>query len=65
MTKFLTSFTLLDMMFPTRMRRGRTEENIAVRADVVNEAHELCSAKGSGQLIPVQLVPEELIQYEV
>ena len=36
-TKFRTKFTLLDIKPPTRLRRVRTEENIAAVSASVND----------------------------
>ena len=40
-TKFHTKFTLLDIKRPTRLRRVRTEENIAAVLASVNDDHKL------------------------
>ena len=40
-TKFRTKFTLLDIKTPTRLRRVRTEENIAAVSASVNDDHQL------------------------
>ena len=41
MSKFRTKFTLLDIEAPTRLRRLRTEENIAAVSPGVNDDHQL------------------------
>ena len=41
MTKFRTIFTLLDIKPPTRLRRVRTEDNIAAVSASVNDDHQL------------------------
>ena len=40
-TKFRTKFTLLDIKQQTRLRRVRTEENIAAESASVNDDHQL------------------------
>ena len=40
-TKFRIKFTLLDIKPPTRLRRERTEENIADVSASVNDNHQL------------------------
>ena len=41
MTKFRTKFTLLDIKPSTRLRKGRTEENIVAVSASVNDDHQL------------------------
>ena len=41
MTKFRTKFTLLDIEPPTRLRKVRTEENIAAVSASINDDHQL------------------------
>ena len=51
-TKFRTKFTLLDIKPPTRLRRVRTEENIAALSAGVNDDHQLSIRRRSQQLGP-------------
>ena len=41
MTRFRTKFTLLDIKPATRLRKVRTEENIAAVLATINDDHEL------------------------
>ena len=50
MTKFRTKFTLLDIKPPIRLRRVRTEENIAAVSASVNDDHQLSIRRRSQQL---------------
>ena len=50
MTKFRTKFTLLDIKPTTRLRRVRTEENIAAVSASVNDDHQLSIRRRSQQL---------------
>ena len=47
---FRTKFTLLDIKPPTRLRRVRTEENIAAVSANVNDDHQLLIRRRSQQL---------------
>jgi len=49
-TKFRTQFTLLDIKPPTRIRRVRTEENIAALSASVSDDHEMSIRRRSQQL---------------
>ena len=50
MSKFRTKFTLLDIKPPTRLRRVRTEENIAAVSVSVNDDHQLSICRHRQQL---------------
>ena len=50
MTKFQTSFTLLNINPPTRIQRVRTEENIAAVSASVVEDREMSIRRRSQQL---------------
>ena len=50
MTKFRTRFTLLDIKPPTRLRRVRTEENLAVVSASVNDDRQLSIRRCMQQL---------------
>ena len=49
-TKFRTKFTLLDIKPPARLRRVRTEENIAAVSASVNDDHQLSIRRRAQQL---------------
>ena len=49
-TKFRTKFTLLDIKPTTRLRRMRTEENIAAESTSVNYDHQLSIRRRSQPL---------------
>ncbi|XP_054734725.1 uncharacterized protein LOC129242188 [Anastrepha obliqua] len=49
-TKFRTKFTLLGIKPPMRLRRVRTEENIAAVSASVNDDHQLSIRRRSQQL---------------
>ena len=49
-TKFRTKYTFLDIKPPIRLRRGRTEENIAAVLASVNDDHQLSIRRHSQQL---------------
>ena len=49
-TELCTKFTLLDIKPPTRLRRERTEENIATVSASVNDDHQLSMRRRSQQL---------------
>ena len=50
MNKFRNKFTLLDNKPPIRLRRVRTEENIATVSASVNDEHQLSICRRSQQL---------------
>ena len=50
LTKLRTKFILLDIKPPTRLRRARTEENIAAVSASVNDDHQLPIRRRSQQL---------------
>ena len=49
-TKYRSKFTLLDIKPPTRLRKGRTEENIAALSASINDDHQLSIRRRSKQL---------------